>query len=531
MGIWLIFDTDVTEDTFKLGSTSSAAILLDCVEQLEERSPKADENIQIIKPNLLDAVSSCIAAAGHEFNVHWQKQLLKAASFGKTVLDLSDSDDFVSMTQSVRILNAVRSHEVGFPLSYDQYIWLGPERLIKRLIARREYALALRISDFMRLPRSGIYSHWAMQKVRVGSEDDDALCRHIVKRVAGQADISFEQIARAAHQEGRKNLAIQILDYEKSAAHQVPLLLAMDEDTIALDKAIDSGDTDLILFVLLKLREKEDKWPLASFFRMINARPIATALFEVTALAQDRKLLEDLYWQDDRRADGSNLVFGDALAQSTTDSKISKLRLAAKPIQDSKENVFQTRSIEETQRLLRLQDALNADVELSPRPSSGDVDATAQTSGHRFTGLSLNQIVFTLIASGAHKRALKITQDFKMPERTYWHIRLRALVASRQWRELESLASTKKSPIGWEVFFNESIGAGRPQVAAVFVTKCTDKTPLERSEMFEKCGAFAKAGEEALKAKDRTRLEQLRERVSGRDAMEIERMLGLLRKR
>lgn len=498
---------------------------------MEKRSPKADENLQMIKSSLLDAVSSCIAAAGHEFNVHWQKQLLKAAAFGKTVLDLFDSDDFVSMTQSVRVLNAVRSHEIGFSLSYDQYVWLGPGRLIRRLIARREYALALRISDFLRLPRSGIYSSWAMQKVRIGGEDDDAICRHIARKVAGQEDISFEQIARAAHQEGRRSLAIQILEYEKSAANQVPLLLAMDEDTIALDKAIDSGDTDLILFVLLKLREKEDKWPLASFFRMINARPVATALFEVTALAQDRKLLEDLYWQDDRRADGSNLVFGEALTQSTTDGKISKLRLAAKPIQDSKENIFQTRSIEETQRLLRLQDALNADAELSPRPPSGDGDKATQTSGQRFSGLSLNQIVSTLIASGAHKRALKITQDFKTPERTYWHIRVRALVASRQWRELESIASTKKSPIGWEVFFNESLTAGRPQLAAVFVAKCTDKTPLERSEMFEKCGAFAKAGEEALKAKDRTRLEQLGGRVSGRDAMEIERMLGLLRKR
>jgi hypothetical protein len=35
------------------------------------------------------------------------------------------------------------------------------------------------------------------------------------------------------------------LDYEPKAARQVPLLLQMKKEHIALNKAIDSGDTDL----------------------------------------------------------------------------------------------------------------------------------------------------------------------------------------------------------------------------------------------------------------------------------------------
>jgi hypothetical protein len=35
------------------------------------------------------------------------------------------------------------------------------------------------------------------------------------------------------------------LDYEPKAADQVPLLLSMHEDELALVKAIESGDTDL----------------------------------------------------------------------------------------------------------------------------------------------------------------------------------------------------------------------------------------------------------------------------------------------
>lgn len=112
---------DVTEDIFKIGATSPASILLDAVDQLEKKSPKADDNIQLIRSHLTEAVDTCIKAAGHEFSVYWQKQLLKAASFGKSVPALYSSDDFVDMCETLRVLNAVRYFEVGLPITYEQY--------------------------------------------------------------------------------------------------------------------------------------------------------------------------------------------------------------------------------------------------------------------------------------------------------------------------------------------------------------------------------------------------------------------------
>jgi len=46
-----------------------------------------------------------------------------------------------------------------------------------------------------------------------------------------------------------------------------------------------------------------------------------------------------------------------------------------------------------------------------------------------------------------------------------------------------------------------------------------------------KCGMIAKAGEEAFKAKDMNALEQLRDRVSGAQSAEIERMIAQLKPR
>lgn len=51
---------EVTEDVFRFGTESPASILLDAVEQLEAQSPKADDNIQLIRPNLTEAVDTCV---------------------------------------------------------------------------------------------------------------------------------------------------------------------------------------------------------------------------------------------------------------------------------------------------------------------------------------------------------------------------------------------------------------------------------------------------------------------------------------
>jgi hypothetical protein len=53
--------------------------LFEAAELFEKRSPKADEQIRNIKGELIGAVDACIDAAGREFEVHWQKKLLKVS--------------------------------------------------------------------------------------------------------------------------------------------------------------------------------------------------------------------------------------------------------------------------------------------------------------------------------------------------------------------------------------------------------------------------------------------------------------------
>ena len=491
---------------------------MDAAEQLERKSPKADENIQLIRPNLPDAIAACVTAAGQEYNHHWQKQLLRAASLGKSVLDLYSSDDFVEMCIRLRVLNAIRDYTIGLPLSHTQLEDLTTERLIKRLINRREYLLAIRISEFLHLSTNDIYIHWAAQKARNSTDDEESICKEIVARLGSRRGISFEAIARSAYDEGRSHLATELLNHESRAGKQVPLLLSMSEDQIALDKAIASGDTDLVFFVLLQLKKTLS---LASFFRLLTHRPLAAALVETSAKAQDQSLLKDLFYQDDRRLDGANLLFSEALSQTAPQTKVDKLKLASKLLADSTKDptaAVQYKAIQEAQALIRLQTGLDNDLHGGEKV---------------YTGLSLNETIYQLFSASNSKRAQKIASDFHVPEKTLAWIRLRALVAKRHWTELEDIAvKNKRSSIGWEPYFNEIIGAGNTKLAGgTFVAKCTNLTARERAEMWVKCGMVSRAGEELVKAKDLEGLEQLKGKAGAGSAGEIDRMMAPLKPR
>ncbi|KAL0634996.1 Vacuolar protein sorting-associated protein 16 [Maublancomyces gigas] len=500
---------DATEDIFKIGATSPASILLDAVDQIERKSPKADDNIQLIRSQLPEAVDACVKAAGHEFSVRWQKQLLKAASFGKSVLELYSSDEFVEMCETLRVLNAVRFYEVGLAITYEQFIRLTPEKLIQRLVNRQQHLLALRVSEYLRLPTDRIYIHWACMKVRLSKDDEDSICRMVVMKLTGKRGISFEEIARTAYDEGRGKLATQLLNYEPRAGRQVPLLLSMEEDEIALDKAIESGDTDLVFYVLLILKKK---LPLANFFRMINDRPVASSLIESSARESDTGLLRDFYYQDDRRADGAHVILRESLEQKDLAIKMEKLKLAAKLLADSKEHVLEAKALDESAKLLQMQEVFEKDLQ-----------------GERFVGDSVNETVFKLIRMGYSSRANKVKSEFKIPEKRFWWLKLRALVAKRDWGEIEEWGRTKKSPIGWEPFFNECLSAGNTKAASIFIPKCTNLPPADRMDMWVRCGLIVKAGEEAFRAKDVNALEILQAKATGAPALEIDRLLKQLR--
>lgn len=492
----------VAVDIFRIGSTSPAAILRDCVDQLERKSPKADENLLIIGDRLAEAVDDCIEAAGYEFEAHWQKKLLKAASFGKSALDMYNSDRFVQMCDYLRVLNAVRQFDVGILLDYEQLLQLTPNRLIDRLLVRRMHLLAFKCAEYLQLPTEKIYVHWACTKIRVSPQPDEILCTEIVTRLNSLPGISYEEISRTAYEEGRSKLAITLTEYEPRPEKQVPLLLNMQEQELALTAAVKSYDTNLVVYVLNTLRQE---LPLAAFFRLINNKPMAAKCFE--KLCTSQSLLESFYYQDDRRAATAELQYKHALNTYDLSERMSQLDKAQQKYSEIKANSFEAKALEEQHRLLAIQENLERDYE------------------HPFVGLSVTDTISSLLKISQNPRALKLKDEFKVPDKRYWWIRLQALVARREWDALHKFSQSKKSPIGYEPFYNECLRAGSKREAAKYIQYCTNLTHKQRIEMYVKVDDIRQAAQEAAKAKDTDALHELRSMATPTVQTEIDNLM------
>jgi vacuolar protein sorting-associated protein 16 len=46
----------------------------------------------------------------------------QAAKFGRAFLDLFDPREFVTMGQTLKVLNALRYYEIGIPMTYQQWV-------------------------------------------------------------------------------------------------------------------------------------------------------------------------------------------------------------------------------------------------------------------------------------------------------------------------------------------------------------------------------------------------------------------------
>lgn len=150
---------------------------------------------------------------------------------------------------------------------------------------------------------------------------------------------------------------MQLLEHEPRASKQVPLLLNMKEYDLALVKAIESGDPNLVYTVILHLQKSHS---LGNFFRFIDNKPDAAALLQVYAKENDVELLRDFYYQDDRRQATACLALEESeiiavrtrcpredysLMQLEQDfgDRVAKVRTAAKAFGEDKESAFEAK--------------------------------------------------------------------------------------------------------------------------------------------------------------------------------------------
>lgn len=448
----------VTEDALGIGSCSSGAYLLEANKWFELQSHKVDDYVRLIqeKNEMEVAVKMCLETACHEFNVANQKMLLRAASFGKCFSEHKSSELFVDTCQKLRILNMIRKPSVGMPLTYVQLQALGIPTLIDRLLERRHFLLALKIAAYLKIPpeegSQQIMLKWAFYKVKQQNINDEQLAEEIVNRLQLHMSMSFAEIANKAIEYGRKNLAIKLLDHELKPTNQVPLLLKLKQYQSALQRAIESGDTNLIYFVVLRFKEIQSSH---EFIMGIRKFPIAYALYQKVCFVvvdnfqlifihyqyckqDDPEKLKNIFFQEDDFISEALCYLKQATLINKTDGNWKKKKVSlvssALDICKKSKNEFLASHCEEHFRLLKYQ------MKLEDRYPS-----------IQFYNLSLQDTMELLVRNKEYKQCEELKKEFKVSDKRYYHLKLTILGDMAEWQEIEKLSKTKKSPIGYEV--------------------------------------------------------------------------------
>ncbi|RWS09868.1 vacuolar protein sorting-associated protein 16-like protein [Dinothrombium tinctorium] len=427
---------EVVVDVFRIGSVSAGALLLEASKEFQKRTHKADEYMKMLsdRHEVELAVRQCVETAGHEYTVSTQKMLLRAASFGKCFVPETDPKFFVSMCQTLRVLNAIRNPNIGIPMTYNQLQYLSIDVVIQKLVLRHHYFIAIKIAKFLKIPEERgvmrILSNWAYYKVRQVQLDDEQVAREIAEKLGYTTGISYSDIACKAIDFGRTHLAIKLLDHELKATQQVPLLLKLKQYQMAMKRADESGDMDLIYTCIIMMK---NILPSRDFLMIVRNYPVAYSLYQKYCKQENFEKLKDLYNQEDDFNAQAYCWILESYKSENIATRQDCLRSAAESFRKAKHD-FMSSETDEQIKLLKYQ-------------------STMEEKFHhqKFVDLSVHQTIKKLLQEGEYKLAEELKKDRKVPDKRFWWLKITVLAEQGQWLELEKFSKVKKSPIGYEV--------------------------------------------------------------------------------
>uniref|UniRef100_A0A3B5MQQ4 Vacuolar protein sorting-associated protein 16 homolog n=1 Tax=Xiphophorus couchianus TaxID=32473 RepID=A0A3B5MQQ4_9TELE len=486
----------VCQDIFKIASMAPGALLLEAHREYEKSSQKADEYLREIKEqNVLgDAVRQCVEAAAHEYDPDTQKALMRAASFGKCFLTEFSPDQFVTTCRELRVLNAVRESSVGMPLTHTQFKQMTLQVLIDRLVYRQFYPLAIEVCRYLKIPDyqgvSRVLKHWASCKVQQKDLTDEAIARAVCAKVGDSPGVSYSDVAAKAYECGRPELAIKLLDFEARSGEQVPLLLKMKRSQLALSKAVESGDTDLVYTVVTYLKNEMNR---GDFFMTLRNQPVALSLYRQFCKLQEPQTLKDLFNQDDDHQELGNFYVTSSYRDKRLEGRLAQLQSAVDEYNKAK-NDFAAKATEEEMRLLRFQRKLDDE------------------KGAGLLGLSLQVSVNT---SDQSEMSLGPGCDW------YWWLKLTSLAEKEQWEELEKFSKSKKSPIGYLAFVEVCMKNNNRHEAKKYVSKVT---PEQKVKAHLAVGDLEGAADAAIERRNESEMGAVLSRCSASDRLLMDKL-------
>lgn len=545
-----------------VGSSHPSPILLDCVDKLATQSSKADSNISLLKSDnsLTAAISGCLEAALDEISPAWQKKILKAASFGKIYDNNYDADEYLKTVNTLKVLNQLRTPEVGIFLTHEAVTDLGWTAIIEMLLRRSQFLIALKIVDLLELEdcRSLVYVRWCCMKIRKEpGKSDLELFKIITKKLLSARgsdnvnakyrvnSIDITEIFNTAHQDGRLDLYKLLISLEPSMLKVMRQLLRNKEIELALLKCFQTSDYDLCKLILLHF---QDLLTQSEFFTLLGQNELKGIIKEssISDIMKDEQLKpffrENLFINGDlignfwARSIGiyqPNLLSAYyKLENKGTERALLQLKNMPEKIPEASattdgQDDFEKQYQYSRERLLGLSrnPAFKSMVQLEQKVL--DLKRTLSNTFQQsfFQETSLVAILQKLIQMNQLKLVTKIAYEFKVSDAKVWNLVLDTYCKSKNFDRLykfitasnPTTVSVWKSPIGFEVIAKSCMMYQGPRDQISTYISHAEVPYIRKIQLYVENNDLILAAEEALHNKDAGALQQLQKKVSAND--------------
>ncbi|EMG46948.1 Vacuolar-like protein sorting VPS16 [Candida maltosa Xu316] len=486
---------ETTVAMYQVGSSSPSSILADCIDKFSSNASKAHGNISLLKSDgiLLKAMDDCLEVAVDEFSVEWQRRALKAVSFGKIYTDeVYNPDKFVSIVNTIKVLNQIREPELGLFLTRQQIDYIGGwEKVIQMLLRRNQYVLSLEIIETLKLEnlKPLVHIEWCCYKIRQELDMSDLdLFAVISERLASLTKervnyISVEKISNVAHEEGRNVLCKLLIDLEPSVTKKVGQLLRLDDLELALIKCFQAGNHDLATLILLYLQEK---LTTSQFFKLLNQNEsvwkdqdsVKQRLEKLdinVARTENMKVNGELighFWQESVAAKTSPQLLETYLkhedkTQALNIIKVKEFLHHNKLDSETYYDAYKAILTKSMNRIINKRILKSLQRELQILDLQKKLGETYLADFYQEK--SLSAILKRLILMHQIKPAKKIVSNFQMSQEKFWYLVLNTLMDRHEFDQVyefafgSSDATTGRSPIGFEPFVELGLQKGAPQ--------------------------------------------------------------------
>ncbi|CAF1142164.1 unnamed protein product [Adineta steineri] len=493
-----------------LMSKSPGAKLYEAYMYYKYENQMAERFLQELKSSgssygLEEAVKECIAAASNEHDPPTQKLLLKSALFGRSFLSVNLSNPTASIRPAVSVINDLCTNtirnlqlvnnlqhiSISILITYKQFELLGTRILIDRLLRRNLHEFATCVTKLLRMPaeegENRILVQWAVQKLNDPANTNEELIADTIRvRLADVPGIPFIDIIRAAYTAKKFIVVERLLDVKVSLSDQIDMLLTLNKKQEALQKALSYGDTDLALYVLMRMKSSSGVNSTDFNLQLAKLKSLPLSLLLQCLEERDRNNLHDEMRKQNsgerERIGYSHIVQRFTTALTTSDQK-SELTSASKLFREIK-NDSSAQLVDEETRLITKQDELEKKLQ------------TIQLKG-----FSLVDTLDLLIIHNERDADL-LRKEFNISDKRYWWIKIQAYAKKNAWVQLLEFGKKPSSPIGYEPFVDVCIRSQKLEEARRFLDQTIYSSKLDHERipyMFAKVQMVDEAINSAIK--------------------------------